>query len=222
MIEPLNKEISIIRQCELLGISRSGYYYEPIGESEFNLMLMDIIDRQYMATPFYGVARMCAVLRRAGHLVNEKRVRRLMRLMGIEAIYPKKHTSISDKEHKKYPYLLKDLYIEHPNQVWAVDITYIRLMTGFLYLVAIMDWYSRYVLSWRLSNTLDVRFCVDTLEDALIFCKPEIFNSDQGSQFTSNEFTNILELNNIAIRHGWQREVLRQHIYREANGGARI
>ena len=193
MIEMGHIEIPVSRQCELLGLSRSGYYYQPQGESELNLHLMNLIDEQYTKMPFYGIDKMTAWLRRIGYPVNPKRIRRLMRKMGLEAIYPKQNLSISSAEHKKYPYLLRDLAIEHPDQVWSADITYIRMAQGFLYLVAIMDWYSRYVLSWRLSNTLDVGFCLEALDAALAISQPDIFNSDQGVQFASKQWTGRLE-----------------------------
>ncbi len=199
MIEPALIEIPISRACELLGLSRSGYYYQHQGETALNLHLMNLIDEQYTKMPFYGVDKMTACLRKSGYPVNPKRIRRLMRAMGLEAIYPKRNLSISSSEHKKYPYLLRDLTIEHPDQVWCADITYIRMAQGFLYLIAIMDWYSRYVLSWRLSNTLDVGFCLEALEAALAISQPEIFNSDQGVQFTSREFTGKLESCSVNI-----------------------
>jgi len=160
---------------------------------------MDLIDQQYTKRPFYGARQMTELLRRQGYWVNHKRVERLMRKMGIMAIYPKPHTSLKDDSHKVYPYLLRDLPIIYPNQVWCADITYVRMHHGFLYLVAIMDWFSRYILSWELSNTLDVHFCLEVLEQALRIAKPEIFNTDQGCQFTSNPFTGLLEKNNILI-----------------------
>ena len=193
LIEPGNGEISITRQCELLGLPRASFYYQPARESALNLELMRIIDEQFTKTPFYGVPRMTWVLRLQGYAVGPKRVRRLMRLMGIEAIYPKRNLSCQVSGSRKFPYLLKGLSIERPDQVWAVDITYIRMKTGFVYLVAIMDWFSRYVLSWRISNTLDPRFCIEALEEALCMRKPELFNSDQGSQFTSQAFIGVLE-----------------------------
>lgn len=199
MLEPGHTEIPIYRQCELMGLSRAGYYYQPQGESPLNLNLMNFIDEQYTRTPFYGVEKMTAWLIRQGFEVNPKRVRRLMRLMGLEAIYPKQNLSIASAEHKKYPYLLRDVLVERPDQVWSTDITYIKMAQGFLYLVAIMDWYSRYVLAWRLSNTLDTQFCLDALEGALAISQPEIFNTDQGSQFTSNEFTGRLQQSGICI-----------------------
>ena len=193
MIEATNPDIAIYRQCELLGLARSSYYYEPAGESEYNFELMKLIDEQYTRRPFYGTRRMTAWLRHQGYKVNRKRVQRLMRLMGIEAIYPKKKLSKTAEGNRKYPYLLRDLVVEGPDHVWCVDITYIRMLRGFLYLSAIMDWYSRYVLSWEISNTLEVGFCLEALEKALRISKPQIFNSDQGSQFTSKEFTGRLE-----------------------------
>jgi len=192
-------ELGIVRQCELLGIHRSGVYYEPAGETSLNLELMRMIDEQYTQTPFYGSRRMTAWLERQGHEVNRKRVQRLMRIMGIEAIYPKRRTSIPDEKHRTYPYLLRDVAIMRPNQVWATDITYIRMRRGFVYLVAILDWFSRYVLAWELSNTLDRGFCIAALEAALRRGTPEIFNSDQGCQFTSDDFTKVLEDAGVAI-----------------------
>ena len=199
MIEPLNSLIPVYRQCELIGLPRSSYYYEARKESEYNLLLMSLIDEEYSRTPFYGTRRMTAYLIRQGYEVNRKRIQRLMKLMGIEAIYPKKRLSISSPEDKKYPYLLKDVAIIEPDQVWSTDITYIRMNKGFLYLVAIIDWYSRYVLSWELSNTLDADFCLRALDKALLTSQPEIFNSDQGSQFTSCEFTEKLDKVGIQI-----------------------
>ena len=199
MIEPNHEQLSIRRQCALLGLNRASLYYQPVPESEENLHLMRLIDEQYLETPFYGSRRMAAWLAGQGYHVNRKRVQRLMRLMGIEAVYPRPHTSQRDGSHKVYPYLLRDLAIVRPNQVWSTDITYIPMPRGYMYLVAIIDWYSRYVLSWQLSNTMDVGFCLDALEEALKFGKPTIFNSDQGSQFTSLEFTGRLEAEEIAI-----------------------
>lgn len=195
----MHPQISVSRQCELLGLARSSLYYEPQGNDPYNELLMRLIDEQYTRTPFYGVRRMTAWLRNTGHLVNHKRVARLMDLMGLEAIYPKPRTSKGHPGHKKYPYLLKGLEIVHPNQVWATDITYIRMKRGFIYLMAIMDWFSRYVLSWEISITLDTGFCLVALDRALEIARPEIFNSDQGSQFTSDDFTNRLEDRGIRI-----------------------
>jgi putative transposase len=189
---------SIVRQCDLLGLSRSGWYYEPAPESPTNLALMALIDRQYITTPFYGVPRMTHWLREEGHKVNHKRVERLMRIMGLQAIYPKPRTTVNAPEHKIYPYLLRNLKVDHPNHVWATDITYIPMRHGFMYLAAIIDWHSRYVLAWELSNTLTVDFCLRALDRALAAAQPEIFNSDQGSQFTCPEFVN--RLLNAAVR----------------------
>ena len=173
--------------------SIAGVYREPAAPDGEELALMRWIDEQYLATPFYGSRRMTAGLRQAGHQVNRKRVQRLMRLMGLEALGPKPKTSRPSAQHRIYPYLLRGLTIDRPNQVWATDITYIPMARGFLYLVAVMDWYSRYVLAWRLSNTMDTSFCLDALEDALRKGRPEIFNTDQGAQFTSTAFTDKLE-----------------------------
>ena len=199
MIDSAHSEITIERQCELLDLSRSAYYYQPRPESDLNQMLMRLIDEQYTRTPFYGVPRMTVSLRRQGYAVNHKRVSRLMRLMGIEAIHPKPRLSRPSKEHKVYPYLLKGVSIDRPDQVWSTDITYIRMRRGFLYLMAIMDWFSRYVLAWAISNTLETDFCLEGLEEALNRSKPDVFNSDQGSQFTSLEFTGFLEAHGITI-----------------------
>jgi putative transposase len=183
-----------------LGLNRSSLYYQPVGEDEYNLFLMRVLDEEYTRHPFKGVEKMVVYLKELGHIVNSKRVRRLLRVMGLEAVYPKKNLSASIISHKKYPYLLNGLSIERPNQVWCSDITYIRLAQGFVYLVAIMDWYSRYVLSWKLSNTLDTSFCIEALEEALmLYGFPEIFNSDQGVQYTSDMFTKVLLVNSIKI-----------------------
>ena len=181
------------QQCELLGLGRSSYYYEPATESAENLALMALIDREYTAHPFRGSRGMTAWLKREGHEVNRKRVQRLMRLMGIEAVYPKPHLSVGGAGHRVYPYLLRNVAIERVNQVWSTDITYIPMPNGFMYLTAVIDWYSRYVLSWKLSNTLDVEFCVEALEEALRRGCPEVFNTDQGVQFTSASFTKRVE-----------------------------
>lgn len=193
MIDPDDARLSVSQQCELLGLSRSSYYYEPATESVENLALMALIDREYTAHPFYGSRRMMTWLWSQGHEVNRKRVQRLMRLMGLEAVYPKPRLSMGGAGHKVYPYLLRGVTIERVNQVWSTDITYIPLPKGFLYLAAVLDWHSRYVLSWRLSNTLDVGFCIEALEEALQVGCPEVFNSDQGVQFTSASFTSRLE-----------------------------
>lgn len=200
MIEPAHPSISVNRQCELIGLSRSSFYYEPRQESEENLSLMRLIDEQYTRTPFYGVLKMTAWLQEVmKREVNCKRVRRLMRLMGLEAIYPKPRLSLAASGHQIYPYLLRGLMINRANQVWSTDITYIRLQAGFIYLVAIIDWHSRYVLSWEISTTMEIDFCLSALDRALHLGKPEIFNSDQGSQFTSNAFTGILKEREIKI-----------------------
>jgi len=199
MIDLENTVLPINLQCRLLELSRSSYYYRPQPESDLNLRLMELIDRQYTKRPFYGARQITESLRRQDYWVNHKRVERLMRKMGIMAIYPRPRTSIKDDSHKIYPYLLRDLAITYPNQVWCADITYIRMRHGFLYLMAIMDWFSRYVLTWELSNTLDVHFCLEALGQALRIAKPGIFNNDQGSQFTSCAFTGLLEQNNIRI-----------------------
>lgn len=192
-------KLSVVRQCALLGIGRSGLYYRPQGPSPEDLALMKVMDRQYLDTPFYGSRRLVARLNKEGHCVNRKRVRRLMRLMGLTAIYRHPKTSTPASGHKVYPYLLRGMQVTRPNQVWATDITYIPMAKGFLYLVAVMDWHSRYVLSWRLSNTLDTTFCRDALEDALRQGTPEIFNTDQGAQFTSDAFTGMLLEHGIRI-----------------------
>jgi putative transposase len=185
--------MSIVRHCGLLELARSSFYYEPVGEDDYSLFLMRLIDEQFLRTPFFGVRRMTAWLQRQGHAVNRKRVRRLMRLMGLMAIYPKPRLSANGEDHKVYPYLLKGVTVDRPDLAWSTDITYVRLAHGFVYLVAIMDWHSRYVLSWELSTTLDRGFCLEALRRALWISKPEIFNTDQGAQFTSAEFTKILE-----------------------------
>ena len=201
-IEPDNAEISIAQQCELLGLPRSSLYYRRCREDLYDQELTRLLDEQYLRTPFYGVSRMTVYLRRAGHAVNPKRVRRLMRLMGLEAIYPRRPVSLSRSERgfKRYPYLLKGLEVHRPDQVWAADITYVRMCRGWLYLVAILDWFSRYVVAWELSVTLEADFCLAALERALVRGRrPEIFNSDQGCQFTSEAFTGMLERSEVAI-----------------------
>ena len=191
--------MSIVEQCRLAGVSRSGLYYTPRGESAENIELMRLLDEQYTRTPFYGVRRMTHWLEQQDHRVNAKRVRRLMRQMGLEAIYPKPRLSTPAPGHRIYPYRLRGLSIDRPNQVWATDITYIRLRQGFIYLVAIMDWFSRYVLAWEVSVSMDSAFCVSALDWALTEAQPEIFNSDQGAQFTSEAFTNRLEDQGVTI-----------------------
>jgi len=198
LVNKTDKEISISRQAELLGVSRSSIYYEPVIDS-YNLVLMRLIDEQYIKTPFYGSRKMTALLKRNGHQINRKRVQGLMQQMGLEAIYPKPNLSKPNSCHKIYPYLLRGVKIDRPNQVWATDITYIRLHHGWLYLVAIMDWFSRYVVSWQTSTSLEVDFCLSALDKALELGCPEIFNTDQGSQFTSLSFTQMLIDKSIKI-----------------------
>lgn len=199
MIEPNHERLSVRRQCQLLGLNRASWYYQPTPESPENLMLMRLIDEQYLKTPYYGSRRMSAWLRRQGHEINRKRVQRLMRTMGLEALYPHPKPRRDGVEHRVYPYLLRDRVIERPNQVWSTDITYLPMRRGFMYLVAILDWYSRYVVAWQLSNTLDSEFCLLALESALGQATPQIFNTDQGVQFTSQAFTARLERAGVAI-----------------------
>ena len=199
MIEPEHPTISIRRQCELVGLNRATFYYEPATESELNLRLMRLIDEQYTETPFYGWPRMTAYLQQQGYDVNHKRVQRLMRLMGLQAIYPKPRTSQAQPEHTVYPYLLKTVVVERPNQVLSADITYCPMQHGFMYRVAIIDWFSRYGLAWQLSNTLDVHFCLTALEQAFAQGQPAIFNTDQGAQFTARAFTSRLETAQVRI-----------------------
>lgn len=199
MIEPGHSQISIQKQCELIALTRSAYYYRPAGVSTLNLEIMRHMDEQYTLTPFYGVLRMHAHVCQLGYAVNVKRIRRLLRLMDLYAIYPKKNTSRPGPGHKIYPYLLRNLQVVRVNQVWSTDITYIAMERGFMYLVAVIDWHSRQVLSWRLSNTLDASFCIEALREALETGTPEIFNTDQGCQFTSNEFTGCLLNRNILV-----------------------
>jgi putative transposase len=199
LIDEDSAPLSIRRQCELLGLSRSSLYYEAVEETETNLCLMRLIDEQYLATPFFGSRRMTVWLLDAGHAVNRKRVQRLMQLMGLEAIYPKPRLSVGNQEHRKFPYLLRGLSVNRVNQVWATDITYVPMSRGFMYLVAVIDWHSRYVLSWRLSNSLESSFCIEALEAALEWGCPEIFNTDQGVQFTNRTFTGCLERAGVSI-----------------------
>ena len=200
MVDSDHARLSITRQCGLVSIARSSFYYEGRGESPLNLRLLRLIDEQFLETPFYGSRQMTRWLYRQGYAVSRKRVRRLMRLLGLQAIFQRPRTSQPHPEHRIYPYLLRDLQITRPDHVWCADVTYIPLQRGFLYLVAVMDWASRTVLSWRLSNTLEARFCVDALHEALErYGPPEIFNSDQGSQFTSVDFTDVLKEAGICI-----------------------
>jgi len=198
-IEPEHQTISVSRQCELLGLARSSWYYQSARESPQNERLMRLIDEQFTQTPFYGVRRMTAWLGTQGEVVNHKRVRRLMRKLGIAALYPKPKLSLSGDTVRRYPYLLSAVQLTAPNQVWSTDITYIRLPQGFIYLVAVIDWFSRYVLSWEVSNTMDVSFCLSALERALNQGTPDIFNTDQGFQFTSVAFTGCLEQAGIPV-----------------------
>ena len=199
LIEVGHPALSVRRQCELLGLSRSSLYYEPAGETAENLRLMRRIDEQYTARPFYGSRRMTRWLIEQGEGVNRKRVQRLMRTMGLEAIYPKPRLSAAGKGHKVYPYLLRGVTIERADQVWSTDITYVPMPSGFMYLAAVIDWFSRYVIAWRLSNTLDGAFCLEMLEEALRSGKPEVFNTDQGVQFTADAFTGRLESAGVAV-----------------------
>jgi len=200
MVEPETREPSISRQCQLLGLNRSSFYYRARPVQPDDLELMRLIDEQYLKTPTYGSRSMARHFRRQGRKVNRKRIQRLMRLMGIEAIYPKPHTSRPFPEHKIYPYLLRNVEIDHVNHVWTSDISYVPMDRGFMYLVVVMDWYSRKILSWRISNTLDSDFCVQALKEALSrYGKPEIFNTDQGAQFTSRDFTQSLKDHHVTI-----------------------
>jgi putative transposase len=200
LVDRADAELSVVTQCRLLRVARSSLYWCPAVVSEDDLRLMRRIDEQYLATPFYGARRMVAVLRRDGWTVNRKRVRRLMRIMRLEAIYQKPNTSRRHPDHVVYPYLLRDLAIDRPNQVWCTDITYVPLARGFVYLVAVMDWFSRRVLAWRLSTGMDSGFCVEALQEALErHGPPSIFNSDQGVQFTSAAFTSVLTASGVRI-----------------------
>ena len=200
MIEHDGCPLSIRAQCTLLGVNRSMLYYPPCGLKTSDVAVMHLMDEQYTRMPYYGVERMTAWLHRLGIRIGHNRVRRLLRLMGLEAVYPKPRLSRpGGPGHRLWPYLLRGVAVDRPNQVWAADITYIRLWRGFVYLVAVMDWYSRYVLSWLLSTTLESWFCVEALRQALVVARPEIFNTDQGSQFTSEAFTGILQDAGVAV-----------------------
>lgn len=177
--------LSIHQQCDLLGLSRSAYYYTPAAETPENLRLMRLLDAQYLVTPFYGSRRMTVWLKQHGHGINRKRIQRLMRLMGLEGLAPGPQTSVAHPAHPRYPYLLRNVSVVRPNQAWCVDITYVPMAVGFMYLVAIMDWFSRYVVGWAVSNSLDTDFCLEALDQAFTHGAPDIFNSDQGVQFTS-------------------------------------
>lgn len=199
LIEPAHPDLSIRRQCALLGLSRASYYYTPVAVEPTELLLLRQIDEQYTKTPFYGVRRMTAWLRTQGQRVNHKHVARLLRQLGLVAIYPKRRVSQPAPGHRHYPYLLRDVPVERVNHVWSADITYVRLRHGWLYLVAVIDWFSRYVVAWEVSNTLDDQFCVDALKRALQVGCPTIFNTDQGAQFTSHAFTDCLAAAGIRI-----------------------
>ena len=219
MIELGHPDLSVVRQCELVSISRSGFYYQPVGETAENLALMRLIDAQFLEMPWYGSRQMARHLRRDGHEVGRKRVRRLMAVMGLVPIYQRPRTTVPNPEHRVWPYLLRGVAIDRPNQVWCTDLTYIPMRRGFLYLVAVMDWATRKVLSWRVSNTMDVEFCVDALQDALArFGHPEVFNSDQGSQFTSPRFTGVLQQAGVRIsmdgRGRWMDNVFIERLWR--------
>jgi putative transposase len=199
LVEVNHPDLSIGRQCELLGLCRSSFYYEPASETAENLALMNLIDKQYTAEPVFGSRRMTRWLQRQGYAVNRKRIQRLMRLMGLEAIYPKPKLSAPGQGHKVFPYLLRNVAIMRVDQVWSTDITYIPLASGFMYLAAIIDWFSRYVIAWRLSNTLDGNFCLEMLDEALALGRPEVFNTDQGVQFTAEGFTSRLVNAGVAV-----------------------
>jgi putative transposase len=208
MVDPAEPRLSIARQCRLLDIQRSSFYYKAKAIKAEDLELMRLIDAQYLRTPTWGSRSMRNHLRRLGYKINRKRVQRYMRLMGLEAIYPKPRTSRPHPGHKIYPYLLRNLSIDHPNQVWTADITYIPMNRGFMYLVAVMDWHSRKVLSWRVSNTMEADFCVEAVQEAIRrYGSPEIFNTDQGSQFTSKSFTDLLKDHGIQISMDGRRRV---------------
>ena len=219
MVEKEHPQLSVSRQCNLLGLKRSTYYYQPKGESPYNEELMRRIDEQFLDTPFYGTRQMKRHLVNMGYKVGRRRVKRLMRKMGLVAVYQKPRTSNPHPEHKVYPYLLRGVKIDRPDQVWCADITYIPMQRGFLYLVAVMDWHSRAVLSWRLSNTMDSDFCVAALEDAISrYGVPGIFNTDQGSQFTSYDFTRTLKEAGIRIsmdgKGRWMDNVFIERLWR--------
>jgi putative transposase len=219
MIEPEHPRLSIVRQCELVSISRSGFYHCPARETLLNLELMRLVDAQFLETPWYGSRQMARQLRREGHVVGRKRVRRLMAKMGLTPIYQRPRTTVPHPGHRVWPYLLRDLVVDRPNQVWCADITYIPMRRGFLYLVAVMDWATRKVLAWRVSNTMDVEFCISALEEALSrFGRPAIFNSDQGSQFTSPRLTEVLRAAEVRIsmdgRGRWMDNVFIERLWR--------
>jgi putative transposase len=206
------------RQCELLGLSRSSLYYEPAAETADNVRLMGLIDQEYTAHPFLGSRRLTQWLIEQGEAVNRKRVRRLMRVMGLEAIHPGPKLSAAGREHRVYPYLLRGVTVERADQVWSTDITYVPLACGFMYLAAVIDWFSRYVIAWRLSNTLDGSFCLEMLEEALSRGRPEVFNTDQGAQFTAAAWTGRLESAGVAVsmdgRGRWLDNVFVERLWR--------
>ena len=219
MITYSHPKLSITKQCELASISRSTFYYSTAEECDYNLNLMHIIDKQHTKHPYYGSRQMTAFLRREGYIISRKKVQRLMKVMGLAVIYRKPNTSKKSPEYKVYPYLLKDINITEPNKVWCSDITYIPMRKGFMYLVAIMDWFSRKVLSWKISNCLETQFCLDAVEEAIsLFGTPEIFNTDQGSQFTSHDFTNLLSSAGITIsmdgKRRWVDNVMIERFWR--------
>jgi putative transposase len=219
MIEREHADLSIVAQCRLVSISRSSFYYAPVPEAAETLALMAVIDASFLDHPWYGSRQMARHLQRLGHAVGRRRIRRLMAKMGLSPIYQRPRTSDPHPEHRIYPYLLRDLEITRPNHVWCADITYLPMRRGFLYLVAIMDWASRKVLAWQLSNTMDAEFCVAALRDALArFGKPEIFNTDQGSQFTSSDFTGVLRDAEVRIsmdgRGRWMDNVFIERLWR--------
>ena len=219
MIEPEHPHLSVVRQCALASISRSTFNRAPAAETAENLLLMRLLDEQFLETPWYGSRQMTRHLRRQGHAVGRKRVRRLMAKMGLAPIYQRPRTMVPHPDHRIYPYLLRNLLVDRPNQVWCADVTYIPMRRGFLYLVAVMDWSTRRVLSWRLSNTMDVEFCIAALEEALArFGRPAIFNSDQGSQFTSPRFTEVLTGAGVRIsmdgRGRWMDNVFIERLWR--------
>jgi len=219
MIEADHPHLSIARQCALVSISRSAFYYQPAGETPLNLALMRMIDEAFLETPWYGSRQMARHLRRQGYTVGRKRVRRLMARMGLAAIYQQPRTTIPHPEHRTYPYLLRGLRIDRPNQVWCADITYIPMRRGFLYLVAVMDWATRKVLSWRVSNTLEAEFCIAALEEAMAHHgRPDIFNTDQGSQFTSPRFVDVLTEAGVRVsmdgRGRWMDNVFIERLWR--------
>ena len=219
MIKPDHPVLSVVRQCELVSISRSWFYREPAGETPLNLELMRLIEAQFLEAPWYGSRQMMRHLRREGFAVGRKRIRRLMAKMGLAPIYQRPRTTVPHPEHRVYPYLLRDMVIDRPNQVWCADITYIPMRRGFLYLASVMDWSTREVLSWRVSNTMDVEFCIEALEEALArFGRPGIFNTDQGSQFTSPRFTDVLREAGIRIsmdgRGRWMDNVFIERLWR--------